>query len=86
MADKKPASPPSTPAPGPAPAAGKKNLDDFEPAAYTEVSEYKGNPIITIHGGMRPFGFGLRKAELILEVVDDIKTFVATQKKSRGES
>ncbi|MGE4158642.1 MAG: hypothetical protein AB7F75_06055 [Planctomycetota bacterium] len=72
--------------PTPAPAGAKKNIEDFEPAAYTEVSEYKGNPIITIHGGMRPFGFGLRKAELILEVVEDIKAFVVNQKKTRGES
>jgi hypothetical protein len=58
--------------------------DDYEPSAYTEVGEYKGNPIITIHGGMRPFGFGYRKAELILEVIDDIKAFVAEETKKRA--
>lgn len=62
------------------------NLDDYEPKATTEVGEYKGNAIITIHGGMRPFGFGLRKAELVIEVIEDIKKFVEEERKKRGEA
>ncbi len=49
------------------------------------VCEYKGNAMITIHGGMRPFGFGFRKAELIIEVIEDIKQFVSEQRKIKEE-
>jgi len=62
-----------------------KNLDDYEPGAYTELGEYKGNAMINIHGGIRPFGFGFRKAELIVEVIDDIKKFVDEQRVIREE-
>ena len=61
------------------------NLDDYEPGAYTEAGEYKGNAMINIHGGIRPFGFGFRKAELIVEVIDDIKKFVDEQRVVREE-
>ena len=64
----------------------KADLENYEPSAYTEIGEYKGNPMISIHGGMRPFGFGFRKAELILEVIDDIKVFVEDQRKKRSEN
>ena len=62
-----------------------KSLDDYEPGAYTERGEYKGNAMINIHGGIRPFGFGFRKAELIVEVIEDIKEFVEEQRKIREE-
>jgi len=62
-----------------------KDIDDYEPSAYTEAGEYKGNAMITIHGGMRPFGFGFRKAELIVEVIEDIKKFVDEQRVIREE-
>ena len=34
---------------------------------------------------MRPFGFGFRKAELIIEVIEDIKQFVSEQRKIKEE-
>ena len=62
-----------------------KSLDDYEPSATTELGEYKGNAMINIVGGIRPFGFGFRKAELIVEVIDDIKEFVEKQRVVRAE-
>ena len=43
-------------------------------------SEYKGSPVLILSQGAEdkfPFSFGLRKARLILEHVDDIAAFVA---------
>jgi hypothetical protein len=43
-------------------------------------SEYKGNPMIVIKQSPEdkfPFQFGLKKAKLVLEHIDDIKAFVA---------
>ena len=43
-------------------------------------SEFKGNPTIVLANGpddKYPFSFGLKKAKLILEHVEDIKKFVA---------
>ena len=42
-------------------------------------SEYKGNHMLVLSTGEEdkyPFSFGLRKAKLILEHVEDIKKFV----------
>ena len=44
-----------------------------------EESEYKGNPMIVIKKAAEdryPFQFGLTKAKLILESLEDIKKFV----------
>ncbi len=44
-----------------------------------ERSEYKGNPIIVIkrsEDDKYPFSFGLAKAKLILENIEEIKKFV----------
>jgi hypothetical protein len=44
-----------------------------------EKSEYKGNPIIVIkrsEDDKYPFSFGVSKARLILENIDEIKKFV----------
>jgi hypothetical protein len=45
-----------------------------------ERSEYKGNPLIVLKRTEEdkfPFSFGLSKAKMILECVDEIKKFVA---------
>lgn len=47
-------------------------------------SEYKGNPMLVLTQGPDdrfPFQFGLKKAKLILEYIDDIKQFVAKHQK-----
>lgn len=49
-------------------------------------SEYKGNPMLVLTTGPEdkfPFQFGLRKARLIIEHIEDIKKFV--QKHGGGE-
>lgn len=45
-----------------------------------ELSEFKGKPIIVLRRSEDdkfPFSFGLSKAKLILENLEDIKKFVA---------
>lgn len=44
-----------------------------------QISEYKGHKILMLPMGEKgkPFSFGLRKARIILEYLDDIKAFVA---------
>lgn len=47
-------------------------------------SEYKGSPVLILSQGAEdrfPFSFGLRKARLILEHIEDIKNFVAKHSK-----
>lgn len=42
-------------------------------------TEYKGNPMIALSQGPEdkfPFQFGLRKAKLVLEHIEDIKKFI----------
>ena len=42
-------------------------------------SEFKGNPMIVLSQGDEdkfPFQFGLKKAKLVLEYIEDIKKFV----------
>ena len=44
-----------------------------------EKSEFKGNPIIKLlrsEDDKYPFSFGITKAKLILENIEEIKTFV----------
>lgn len=44
-----------------------------------QIGEYKGKPVITLNPESRfPFTFGLSKAKLILEHLEDIQRFVQT--------
>ena len=46
------------------------------------VSEYKGNPILTLNPDSRyPFSFGLSKAKLIVENLEEIKIFIQVHDK-----
>ena len=48
--------------------------------ADVSESEYKGNPMLVIKStpdDKFPFQFGLKKAKLILEHIEDIRKFVA---------
>ncbi len=48
-------------------------------ADQPRIGEYKGKPVITLNPESRyPFTFGLSKAKLILEHLEDIQTFVQT--------
>jgi len=50
------------------------------PAVVVERGDYKGSPVITLKrfdSDKFPFSFGLGKAKLILEAVEDIRRFVA---------
>lgn len=47
----------------------------------THIAMFKGRPVITFNGEFRPFSFGLRKATVILEKVDDVIHFVDNNKK-----
>ncbi len=47
-------------------------------------SEYKGSPVLILTQGPEdrfPFSFGLRKARLMLDHIDDIKKFVEKHSK-----
>lgn len=47
--------------------------------AIVEESEFKGNPMIVLKNDEEdkyPFQFGVKKAKLVLENIDDIKKFV----------
>ncbi len=51
-----------------------------------EIEEYNGNPIISLKRDKNdnyPFRFGLRKAQLILENIDEIKKFVKNHTKNK---
>ena len=57
--------------------------------AIVEESEYKGNPMIVLKNSEEdrfPFQFGVKKAKLVLEHVEDIKKFVEKHDKSKNES
>jgi hypothetical protein len=48
-----------------------------------QIGEYRKHPVISllskdVHGVERKFSFGLKKAKLILENLDDIRVFVET--------
>ena len=63
----------ATTAPEPAKEATEPNHDDREPV---EIGKYKGCPTIKLPMNGRGFTFGKRKAALILEYIDEIRTFV----------
>lgn len=47
--------------------------------SFVSESEFKGNPMLvlkTLEDDKFPFQFGLKKAKLILENIEAIKTFV----------
>ena len=49
-----------------------------------ERTEYKGNPLLVLKRNPEdkyPFSFGLTKAKMILESIEDIKKFVAEHDK-----
>ncbi len=49
-----------------------------------EVEEYNGNPVIALkrdEDDNYPFRFGLRKAQLILDNIEEIKKFVKEHSK-----
>lgn len=56
--------------------------------AIVEESEYKGNPMLVLKNGEEdryPFQFGLKKAKLVIEHIEDIKKFVAKNDKTEKE-
>lgn len=46
----------------------------------THVSMRNGLPVIRFEGAFRPFRIGLRKASIILEKLDDVRSFVESNK------
>jgi hypothetical protein len=47
--------------------------------SIVEESEFKGNPMIVLKNGpddQFPFQFGVKKAKLVLESIEEIKKFV----------
>ncbi len=51
-----------------------------------EESEYKGSPVLILKVSEEdrfPFNFGLRKAKLILDHIEDIKRFVQKHNKTK---
>ncbi|MBI4657032.1 MAG: hypothetical protein HY746_09860 [Elusimicrobia bacterium] len=54
--------------------------------AIVEKTEYKGQPVIILKRSDQdrfPFSFGLSKARLILEAIDDIKKFVKENEETK---
>ncbi|MDP2599773.1 MAG: hypothetical protein Q8P84_03440 [Deltaproteobacteria bacterium] len=54
--------------------------------AIVEESEFKGNPVLILKNGEEdryPFTFGVKKAKLMLEHIEDIKKFVAKNDKEK---
>ena len=54
-----------------------------------ERSEYKGRPVLVLKRGEDekfPFTFGVAKAKMILEHLEDIRKFVEENEKSAGGS
>ena len=57
--------------------------------AIVEESEFKGNPMIVLRRTAEdrfPFQFGLSKAKLVLESVEEIKAWVAKQEASKPKA
>lgn len=55
--------------------------------AIIEESEFKGNPMIVLKrtpDDKFPFQFGLGKAKLMLEAVEEIKAWVAKQEAAKA--
>jgi hypothetical protein len=49
------------------------------------ISLYQGKPVIRFAGSFKPFGFGLQKAKVILNHLEDIKFFVENNER-RGDT
>jgi hypothetical protein len=57
--------------------------------AIVEESEFKGNPMIVLRRTAEdrfPFQFGLSKAKLVLESVEEIKAWVAKQEAGKAKA
>ena len=55
--------------------------------AVVEESEYKGNPMIVLRRTAEdryPFQFGLSKAKLVLDAVEEIKAWVTKQEADKA--
>jgi hypothetical protein len=55
--------------------------------AVVEESEYKGNPMIVLRRNPEdryPFQFGLSKAKLVLDAVEEIRAWVAKHEAERA--
>lgn len=55
---------------------------------FVEESEYKGNALIVLKSTEEdkyPFSFGLKKAKLVLEHIEDVKKFVEKAEKIQQE-
>ena len=55
--------------------------------AIAEESEYKGNPVLVLKNTPEdrfPFSFGVKKAKLLMEHLDDIKKFIAKHDKEKS--
>ncbi len=53
----------------------EQNLQNDVPGPIE--SEYKGNPILTLNPESRyPFSFGLSKAKLVIQYIEEIKAFI----------
>lgn len=56
--------------------------------AIVEESEYKGNPMMVLKNNEEdryPFQFGLKKAKLVVEHIEDVKKFIAKHDKEKAE-
>lgn len=56
--------------------------------AIVDESEYKGNKMIVLKNtedDKFPFQFGLKKAKLVIECIEDIKKFVAKYDKPKEQ-
>ena len=56
--------------------------------AIVEESEYKGNAMLVLKNSEEdryPFQFGLKKAKLVIEHIEDIKKFVAKNDKPKED-
>ncbi len=56
--------------------------------AIAEEAEYKGNPMLVLKNSEEdryPFQFGLKKAKLVLEHIEDVKKFVEKYDKPKEE-
>jgi hypothetical protein len=57
--------------------------------AIVEESEFKGNPMIVLRRTAEdrfPFQFGLSKAKLVLESIEEIKAWVQKQEAGKAQS
>lgn len=55
--------------------------------AIVEEAEFKGNPVLILKNNEDdrfPFTFGVKKAKLMLEHIEDIKKFVAKNDKEKA--